>query len=150
MLVPAWFLRESVGKIERILYGYSMGKHIWFIIQQVRNVWAQLVHESLRLLTWKGSLLKDSQAFARASFLSIRWDSKKETGKPHIVLMSLEDVRMAWFCRCWTLNDETFAITALGCSKKKIKRVHAFSVIVLGKTPSVGLKRVLSRESQNK
>jgi len=51
MLVPAWFLRESVGKMERILYGYSMGRHIWFIIQQVRNVWAQLVHESLRLLT---------------------------------------------------------------------------------------------------
>ena len=84
-LVPAWFLREPVGKIERILYGYSMGKHIWFIIQQVRNVWAQLVHESLRLLTWKGSLLKDSQTFARASLLSIRWDSKKETDRKSVV-----------------------------------------------------------------
>jgi hypothetical protein len=28
-LVPAWFLRESVGKIERILYEYSMSRHIW-------------------------------------------------------------------------------------------------------------------------
>jgi len=28
-LVPAWFLREPVGKIERVLYDYSMGRHIW-------------------------------------------------------------------------------------------------------------------------